>query len=344
MAKPTSIAQRSKPPAEVFGALREGLHLAGYSFERACTQLDYLLTDGLWKQCGEFDGDVNKFLASISLADFRKTVDQRQSITRKIAAIEAASQRQIAKTLGVGLGTVQRDLGKAPDPTGSPAQETPNETKGSESESDPTGSPAPVFDGGPSKEPPPPDSGRDAVKRLAEKDKRPRSGNASHDNDDEWYTPPGVVEACRYAMGEIDLDPASNERANRVVRATRFFGVEDDGLAQRWSGRVFLNPPYSRQAGKADFLEKLSGEVVAGRVTQACVVLSYDFSAAWFEPLRPLYSAICLFRGRVQFYKVMPGDGHDPALGTSVVYIGPDVERFAGSFSPIGDVVVPYAR
>ena len=339
MAKPTSIAQRPAPPAEVFGELREGLHLAGYSFERACAKLDYLLTDGLWKQCGEFDGDVNRFLASISLADFRKTVDQRQSIARKLAA-EEASQRQIAKTLGVHHSTVQSDLGGKPPPE----PETPKENKAVDTPSGGKPPPATVIDGGPQAEPPAPDSGRDAVKRLAEKDKRPRSGNASHDNDDEWYTPPAVVEACRSAMGAVDLDPASNERANEIVRATRFFGVEDDGLVQPWAGRVFLNPPYSRQAGKEEFLAKLAGEFGAGRVTQACAVLSYDFSASWFEPLRPLYSAICLFRGRVQFYKVKPGDGHDPALGTSVVYIGPGVERFAGSFSPLGDVVVPYAR
>lgn len=27
--------------------------------------------------------------------------------------------------------------------------------------------------------------------------KRPRSGNATHDNDDEWYTPPEIIEAAR---------------------------------------------------------------------------------------------------------------------------------------------------
>ena len=102
MSESTSLAQRPAP-SEVFGALREGLHLAGYSFERACALLEDLLTDDRWKQCGEFGGDLDKFLASISLADFRKTVDQRKSIARKIAD-RKASQRQIAKTLGVGPG------------------------------------------------------------------------------------------------------------------------------------------------------------------------------------------------------------------------------------------------
>ena len=93
--------QDKAAPAEVFGALREGLHLAGYSFERAVQKLDHLLADDRWQQCGEFGGDVNKFLACISLADFKPTIDQRKSIvTRKLAKIEA-SQRAIAEVVGV---------------------------------------------------------------------------------------------------------------------------------------------------------------------------------------------------------------------------------------------------
>ena len=173
---------------------------------------------------------------------------------------------------------------------------------------------------------------------------RPRSGNATHDNDDEWYTPPEIIEACRASMGGIDLDPASHAIANRCVKADRYFTAADDGLSQPWAGRVFLNPPYSRQAGKAAFIAKLAAAFDEGTVTAATVVLSYDFSASWFTPLGGLYAAICLCRGRVQFYKETPGDGHDPALGTSLVYLGPDVSRFAQAVEALGYVVIPHGR
>lgn len=63
----------------------------------------------------------------------------------------------------------------------------------------------------------------EAAVEVSGKPKRPRPGNASHDNDDEWYTPPWLVDACRAALGGIDLDPASNELANRVVKAERWY-------------------------------------------------------------------------------------------------------------------------
>jgi hypothetical protein len=62
----------------------------------------------------------------------------------------------------------------------------------------------------------------------------------------EWYTPPKYIELARAVLGEIDLDPASSEKAQEAVRAKRYFTAADQGLRHEWRGRVWLNPPYAQ--------------------------------------------------------------------------------------------------
>jgi hypothetical protein len=59
----------------------------------------------------------------------------------------------------------------------------------------------------------------------------------------EHYTPPEIVEAARETMGGIDLDPASCLKANRYIKAKRYFTQKDNGYLRDWHGKVFLNPP-----------------------------------------------------------------------------------------------------
>ena len=60
----------------------------------------------------------------------------------------------------------------------------------------------------------------------------------------EWYTPKPYIAAAKKAMGDIDLDPATSKRAQRTVKAAKYYTAKQDGLLQPWSGNVFLNPPY----------------------------------------------------------------------------------------------------
>jgi DNA N-6-adenine-methyltransferase Dam/ParB-like nuclease family protein len=61
----------------------------------------------------------------------------------------------------------------------------------------------------------------------------------------EWYTPAAILDAARSVLGAIDLDPASCIEAQQTVNATTYYTDETDGLAQHWTGRVWLNPPYA---------------------------------------------------------------------------------------------------
>ena len=151
----------------------------------------------------------------------------------------------------------------------------------------------------------------------------------------EWYTPSEVTEAARAVMGGIDLDPASCAFAQKTVQATKFYSAEDDGLAQPWSGRIFLNPPYGAACPK--FVAKALEEFEAGSVTAAVLLLNgYSYDTRWF---RPLWRHLLAFGdGRVSFYNPL-GEPGRPSTASVFVYLGPDWQRFAEVFGKFGAVV-----
>ena len=101
----------SETPETVHGRLLEAVHISGYSFERACSELDWLLQDDRWQKVGGGFDDINAFLSTIDLSEFRIAIDQRKKLAKQLQDIEA-SQRATAKMLGVDEGTIRGDLGK----------------------------------------------------------------------------------------------------------------------------------------------------------------------------------------------------------------------------------------
>lgn len=158
----------------------------------------------------------------------------------------------------------------------------------------------------------------------------------------EWYTPARYVEAAREVLGEIDLDPASCEVAQATVQAAAHFTIDDDGLAQPWAGRVWLNPPYgvdeNRRSNQGRWSAKLIESYRAGDVTTAVLCVNALTSAPWFQALWDF--PICFTDHRVTFDQPAEAEKRDaPMNGTAFVYLGPDVEAFARVFSEIGAVV-----
>jgi N6-adenosine-specific RNA methylase IME4 len=97
-------------PNTVHGRLLEAVHISGYSFERACSELEFLLDQDRWKSVGDGYTNVNDFLATIDFSEFRLAIEQRKKIAARLKAIEA-SDRSTAKLLGVSHTTIQRDAG-----------------------------------------------------------------------------------------------------------------------------------------------------------------------------------------------------------------------------------------
>jgi len=78
--------------------------------------------------------------------------------------------------------------------------------------------------------------------------------------DDVRETPPELFTSRVAKWGGFDLDAAATP-AN--AKARRFFTEQDNGLVQLWSGRVWINPPFSEMGA---WTAKCWAEVAAGRV------------------------------------------------------------------------------
>jgi N6-adenosine-specific RNA methylase IME4 len=100
-------------PDQLYGELQEGLHVAGYTLERAFQRLESLIAGNDWKKCGAGFKDINEFLSSINLERFRAIAEDRKRIAKRIKQLQpAASTRAIGKTLGADHKTVSQDLGE----------------------------------------------------------------------------------------------------------------------------------------------------------------------------------------------------------------------------------------
>jgi hypothetical protein len=153
---------------------------------------------------------------------------------------------------------------------------------------------------------------------------------------DEYYTPALYIAAARRVLGEIDLDPASCEVANRTVKATRFYTIEQDGLTQPWRGKVFCNPPYGGQAG--GFVDKLVDEYVAGNVSAAIVLVSNRATETnWFQPL--FDGTLCFVKGRIPFDDTPEANN---ITGSVFAYLGNHPDRFDRHFRQFGAIMTRY--
>lgn len=160
---------------------------------------------------------------------------------------------------------------------------------------------------------------------------KPHVSNNSGEN--EWYTPGYIIEAAKNTMGSIDLDPATSLKANETVKAEQIFTKEDNGLTQKWSGNIWMNPPYS-QGLMSEFSDKLINEL--GNIDQACVLVNNATETNWFQNLLAECDYVCFLKGRVKYLDYTGTVANSPLQGQAILYFGGNIKEFFNNFYDLG--------
>jgi hypothetical protein len=158
----------------------------------------------------------------------------------------------------------------------------------------------------------------------------------------EWYTPRNIIDRVLEFFDEIDLDPCSNSKTNPNVPARQVYTEADDGLAQPWWGRVYVNPPYGDGIGRWTQKARDSYEAwrewasepenEAPRVEAILLLLPARTDTEWFSHLQNY--AVCFIRGRLKFV----GAENSAPFPSMLVYLGDESDRFNRIMSPLGRV------
>ncbi|MCP4437519.1 MAG: hypothetical protein GY810_00980 [Aureispira sp.] len=148
---------------------------------------------------------------------------------------------------------------------------------------------------------------------------------------DEWFTPKWVIDKVYKVLGSIDLDPASNVEANKIVGASNIYTIEDNGLEKEWRGRVYMNPPYSAKLLK-QFLNKAVEEYTCGNISECLILTNSGTDTLWNKILREYIQAYT--QGRISFIcgETLKEKGKG-SRGQCMTYIGKNANKFIQEFS-----------
>lgn len=132
----------------------------------------------------------------------------------------------------------------------------------------------------------------------------PGAGRSSNYSD-EWYTPARIPAS----LGSFDLDPCAGpmQHAARNIRHP-----EECGLSVEWSGRVWLNPPYSN-------VEVWLAKLIAHN--DGIALVNARPETHWFQGTVERAAAVLWLRGRVDFARPN-GKAMHPPVGSVLVAFG----------------------
>lgn len=109
---------------------------------------------------------------------------------------------------------------------------------------------------------------------------------------DVWATPQEFFDKYNRIYG-FTVDVCANPENAKCVK---FFTVDDDGLAQKWEGCAWMNPPYGRTI--KEWMRKAYEQSLLG-CTVVCLVPARTDTAWWHD--YAIKGEIEFIRGRLKF-------------------------------------------
>jgi phage N-6-adenine-methyltransferase len=144
-----------------------------------------------------------------------------------------------------------------------------------------------------------------------------KTRTTEHSDKNDMRTPKIVFDAVNERFGPFTLDAAASKE-NTLVDT--FYDEKTNALEQKWTGRVWCNPPYSREsAGIKPFVEKAWDAVRSG-AAEVVVLLIRPLSCDtryWHKTIFPHASHLVFIRGRLDFtgpYHVANGTSRWPSI------------------------------
>ena len=148
-------------------------------------------------------------------------------------------------------------------------------------------------------------------------------------NTSEWNTPLIIIDNTIKLLGNIDLDPCSNE-GEPNISADEHYTEKEDGLSKEWHGNVYMNPPYGREIKK--WVDYICDQFEKGNIQGAIALLPSRTDTDWFQRLRKYPR--CFIKGRLKF----SDNGNSAPFPSMAVYLGKNTDKFIRVFSELGDI------
>lgn len=180
--------------------------------------------------------------------------------------------------------------------------------------------------------------------------------NIQHSSrNDDWMTPHWVIDLVKNVLGEIELDPASSEKANDYIKAKKIYTIDDDALSlDKWCNvpsTIYINPPGGKLGNKSKtglFWQKLMQHREQGLINHAIFMC---FSIEALQSTQLLTDClsigefpICIPKRRIAFVDPTTNNRNQPSHSNCIVYVPGIVNNyslFREMFSELGTIMRP---